>query len=109
MMSLWAKHMPEGMFLKSEGFASNLGHPEGRYTLGEYCAENETSYEYRDFASPIPLDTFARYGRWFAEHAVPHLREDRVEHVSQDRRWLRSAAEQRRDAAGQAAWSSRAG
>ena len=47
-MSLWAKNMPEGMFLKSEGFASNLGHPEGRYTLGEYCAENETSYEYRD-------------------------------------------------------------
>jgi thioredoxin reductase/predicted ATP-grasp superfamily ATP-dependent carboligase len=81
-MSLWAKHMPAGMFLKSEGFASNLGHPDGRYTLGEYCAENETSYEYRDVASPIPLDTFARYGRWFAERAVPHLRDERVEQVS---------------------------
>jgi hypothetical protein len=81
-MSLWAKHMPAGMFLKSEGFASNLGHPDGRYTLGEYCAENETAYEYRDVASPIPLDTFERYGRWFARRAVAHLREDRVEQVS---------------------------
>lgn len=80
-MSLWGKHMPEGMFLKSEGFASNLGHPDGRFTLEQYCAEHEPDYEYRDVASPIPLRTFERYGRWFQQNAVPRLREDSVEQV----------------------------
>jgi FAD-dependent urate hydroxylase len=80
-MSLWGKHMPEGMFLKSEGFASNLGHPDGRFTLEDYCKDNEPDYEYRDVASPIPLRTFERYGRWFQRNAVPRLREQRVEHV----------------------------
>ncbi len=80
-MSLWSRHMPEGMFLKSEGFASNLGHPDGRFTLEDYCNEAEPDYEYRDVASPIPLRTFERYGRWFQRNAAPRLREQRVEHV----------------------------
>lgn len=80
-MSLWGKHMPAGMFLKSEGFASNLGHPEGRFTLKAYCKDNEPDYEYADVASPIPLGTFERYGRWFQQHAVPDLRSDWVEQV----------------------------
>src|SRR4029077_19882275 len=80
-MNLWSEHMPAGMFLKSEGFASNLGHPRGEYTLERFCAEQETSYEYRHVASPIPLDTFERYGRWFQQHAVPELHESRVEQV----------------------------
>jgi cation diffusion facilitator CzcD-associated flavoprotein CzcO/predicted ATP-grasp superfamily ATP-dependent carboligase len=80
-MELWGRHMPAGMYLKSEGFASNLGHPRGEYTLERFCAENETAYEYRDVAAPIPLDTFYRYGRWFQERAVPGVREARVELV----------------------------
>jgi predicted ATP-grasp superfamily ATP-dependent carboligase len=80
-MSLWSEHMPAGMYLKSEGFASNLGHPDGRFTLESFCAENETAYEYRDVAAPIPLDTFECYGRWFQQHAVPDLNESRVEQV----------------------------
>jgi predicted ATP-grasp superfamily ATP-dependent carboligase/flavin-dependent dehydrogenase len=80
-MSLWSAHMPAGMFLKSEGFASNLGHPRGEFTLKRFCSEHETGYEYRDVAAPIPLDTFERYGRWFQQHAVPELRESLVEQV----------------------------
>lgn len=80
-MSLWSDHMPAGMYLKSEGFASNLGHPRGEYTLERFCAEHETAYEYRDVASPIPLDTFERYGRWFQQQAVSGLHERRVELV----------------------------
>ncbi len=80
-MSLWSTHMPAGMFLKSEGFASNLADPRGELTLARYCAEHETDYEYRDVASPIPLATFERYGRWFQSHAVPGLREALVERV----------------------------
>jgi FAD-dependent urate hydroxylase len=80
-MSLWGRHMPEGMFLKSEGFASNLGHPRGEYTLESFCAETDTLYQYAHVASPIPLRTFESYGRWFQQRAVPELREDRVEQV----------------------------
>ena len=31
-MHTWQNRMPEGMVLKSEGFASNLRHPDGAYT-----------------------------------------------------------------------------
>lgn len=80
-MNLWSDHMPAGMYLKSEGFASNMGHPDGEFTLEQFCAKNETEYEYRDVASPIPLDTFERYGRWFQSHAVSDLHESLVEQV----------------------------
>jgi cation diffusion facilitator CzcD-associated flavoprotein CzcO/predicted ATP-grasp superfamily ATP-dependent carboligase len=80
-MELWSRHMPVGMYLKSEGFASNLGHPREEYTLERFCAEHETEYEYRDLAAPIPLDTFERYGRWFQEQVVPGVRESRIEQV----------------------------
>jgi 2-polyprenyl-6-methoxyphenol hydroxylase-like FAD-dependent oxidoreductase len=38
-MQFWREHMPEGMVLKSEGFASSLWHPHGALTLKEYCQE----------------------------------------------------------------------
>ncbi len=81
-MELWSRHMPAGMYLKSEGFASNLSDPRGEHTLERYCAEHETEYEYRELAAPIPLATFERYGRWFQQHVVPGVRESRVEQVS---------------------------
>jgi cation diffusion facilitator CzcD-associated flavoprotein CzcO len=37
-MHAWSNHMPQGMHLKSEGFASNLYDPEGKFTLEAYCA-----------------------------------------------------------------------
>ena len=38
-MHFWRTSMPEGMVLKSEGFASNLWHPDGALTLRDFCAE----------------------------------------------------------------------
>ena len=81
-MSLWAKHMPRGMYLKSEGFASNLADPRGEHTLKRFCAEQ--GIEYGDFAVPIALDTFERYGRWFQERLVAQLRDTLVKQVSRD-------------------------
>lgn len=80
-MGLWSGHMPVGMYLKSEGFASNLSDPRGEHTLERFCAEREREYEYGRVAAPIPVDTFERYGRWFQERLVPDVREQRVEQV----------------------------
>jgi thioredoxin reductase len=65
-MEYWATSMPEGMHLKSEPFASNLGAPQDglRFT--------DRHPEWR-LGQPIPLDTFVAYGRWFAEQAVPDV------------------------------------
>ena len=40
-LSVWRSHMPEGMYLKSDGFASNLSDPESRFTLKDYCGRRE--------------------------------------------------------------------
>lgn len=68
--------MPKGMFLKSEGCASNLSDPGGRYTLERYCAA--TGSAYKPWAFPISLDLFTRYGLWFQSQLVSDLDERRV-------------------------------
>jgi lysine/ornithine N-monooxygenase len=82
-MELWSRHMPVGMHLKSEGFASNLSDPHGAHTLERYCAEHEREYEYSRIAAPIPLAVYERYGRWFQGRLVAAVRESRVERVRQ--------------------------
>jgi len=78
-MESWDRHMPTGMFLKSEGFASNINEPAGRWTLRNFCEEAELPYA--DIGWPIPLETFSAYGRWFQQHLVPHVEEDEVSEV----------------------------
>jgi FAD-dependent urate hydroxylase len=78
-MELWSRHMPVGMYLKSEGFASNLADPGEEHTLQLFCSEHKL--EYGELAVPIALDTFARYGRWFQERLVPEVRESKVEQL----------------------------
>jgi cation diffusion facilitator CzcD-associated flavoprotein CzcO len=70
-MHAWREHMPAGMFLKSEGCASNLSDPDGRFTLSRFCAEHGLAYG--DYASPVPLETFARYGMAFQRRLVPEV------------------------------------
>lgn len=70
-MDSWRSHMPEGMFLKSEGFATNLSDPGDRWTLKRFCSE--AGHSYADIGRPIPLEVFADYGLWFAERASPDL------------------------------------
>jgi thioredoxin reductase len=67
-MESWVRHMPSGMFLKSEGWASNLAHPTGELTLGEFCRQRRLPHEH---GVPVPLQTFVDYGRWFQAEAVP--------------------------------------
>jgi pyridine nucleotide-disulfide oxidoreductase len=80
-MDLWRNHMPEGMLLKSDGFASNLYDPNGDYPLAKYCREN--SIEYSDDRIPVRLDTFVNYGLAFKNRLVPNVEEVLVNSVSQ--------------------------
>jgi FAD-dependent urate hydroxylase len=63
-MHLWQATMPKGMFLKSQGFASNLSDPAGTHTLEAFC--QATGRPYASYGLPVPLDTFISYGHWFA-------------------------------------------
>ncbi len=52
-MEFWLKHMPKGMHLKSEGFASSLFDRESRFSLKAYCLEQGLPYAYTGL--PVPL------------------------------------------------------
>jgi hypothetical protein len=79
-MQLWRDAMPAGMFLKSQGFASNLSDPAGRHTLRAFCAA--TGRDYADYGLPVPLETFVAYGDWFQRAEIPHLEELMVSDVT---------------------------
>jgi len=81
-MESWREHMPEGMMLKSEPFASNLFDPDSSFTLKDYCRENNIAY--KDVGSPLPLATFAAYGVEFQRRLVPHLEKTNITHISRD-------------------------
>jgi hypothetical protein len=86
-MASWRTQMPTTMFLKSEGFASNLAQPDREMTLRDFC--EESGYAYRDYGLPIPLHVFIKYGLAFQRHFAPDL-EDTV--VSEIRRHDRGFA-----------------
>lgn len=74
-MDVWRRHMPRGMMLKSDGFASNLYDPDSSFTLKHFCAEKGIAYD--DKQVPVRLDTFIAYALAFQQRFVPHL-EDRM-------------------------------
>jgi FAD-dependent urate hydroxylase len=79
-MQLWQTAMPAGMFLKSQGFASNLSDPEGTHTLEAYC--KASGHPYASYGLPVPLDVFVGYGQWFRDKLVPHLEEVLVSDIT---------------------------
>ncbi len=74
-MDSWVAHMPKGMMLKSDGFASNIYDPDSKFTLKQFCAER--GVEYADMGTPVRLETFGDYGLAFRERMVPEL-EDKL-------------------------------
>ena len=80
-MASWLQ-MPEGMLLKSDGFASNLSDPFNKYPLSVFCTERSISYE--DDAASVELQTFCDYGLAFKDRFVPGLEERMVGSVNRD-------------------------
>jgi len=70
-MDVWRNHMPKGMLLKSDGFASNLSDPAGDFTLKNFCKMHQIPYD--DTRVPVALETFVDYALAFQKKLVPQL------------------------------------
>jgi thioredoxin reductase len=75
-MQTWLQHMPKGMSLKSEGFASTIYDPDSTFTLERYCEQE--GIPYADCGLPVALETFSSYGLEFQRRLVPGLENKQV-------------------------------
>ena len=75
-LDTWRRHMPAGMALKSDGFASSLSDPRGEGTLSAYCADRAIPYHDTDIR--VPLDVFTAYALDFQQRFVPDVDERQV-------------------------------
>ena len=75
-METWQEQMPEGMLLKSDGFASDLSDPRGTFRLYHYCRERQIPYHAT--CIPVALSTFAGYGMEFQRRMVPELEDAKL-------------------------------
>lgn len=79
-MDSWLNHMPKGMMLKSDGFASNIYDPENAFTLEQFCAERRIKYA--ETGLPVTLETFGAYGLAFRQRMLPELEDKQVVSLS---------------------------
>jgi cation diffusion facilitator CzcD-associated flavoprotein CzcO len=77
-MAFW-RTMPEGMLLRSNWSASNIAEPAGPFSLDSYKAESGARFE-----SPVPVEDFVAYGRWFQRRALPGADPRLVRRVTRD-------------------------
>ena len=70
-MEFWRAGMSPRMRLKSDGFASNLSEPSGKFTLEAFCRSQGLPYE--NTLSPVPRSTFVKYGEAFQKRFVRQL------------------------------------
>jgi thioredoxin reductase len=75
-LNLWREQMPQGMFLRSYWWATNLSDPYNQYGLAQYF-RGENQHE----SDPFPIEGFIEYGLWFHKHVVPSVDETYVETI----------------------------
>ena len=80
-MDSWQAHMPKGMRLKSDGFASTINDPDQKFTLKHFCEDR--GIEYRDTGIPVKLETFVAFGLAFKERILPELENKLVTGIEQ--------------------------
>ena len=78
-MAFWERDMPTGMLLRSNWSATQIADPNASLTLEAFQAATRSH-----FSTPVPLDQFIEYGRWYQREAVPHLDRRWVERVERD-------------------------
>jgi len=67
-MSFWERSMPSGMLLRSGWAATHIADPHQSLTMERYQAAVS-----KHFSTPVPLNCFGEYGRWFQRQAAPDL------------------------------------
>ncbi|MGD0892948.1 MAG: NAD(P)-binding domain-containing protein [Terracidiphilus sp.] len=75
-MQTWREHMPKGMLLKSDGFASNLSDPNSAFTLKHFCEQQGIAYDHTRI--PVSLDVFISYGIEFQKRFAAQLEDRQV-------------------------------
>lgn len=78
-MDTWRAHMPIGMNLKSEPYASNIASPKAGYDLAGYCRLRGLDHVER--VGPLPLERFLRYADWYTQQLVPDVRDVMVAEI----------------------------
>jgi hypothetical protein len=73
-MSMWSQHMPKGMLVKSDGFATNFG--DLPLTLERFCQETNRPYAHRGYR--VPVEDVIAYGRAIQERYVGAVDDRRV-------------------------------
>jgi FAD-dependent urate hydroxylase len=72
-MDTWRSHMPAGMCLKSEPYASVIAAPHRGYDLSAYSAAH--GLDYVDRVGPLALERFLGYADWYTSQLVPDVRD----------------------------------
>jgi cation diffusion facilitator CzcD-associated flavoprotein CzcO len=79
-MNTWRSHMPVGMLMKSEPYASTIASPDGSYDVAAYC--KASGLEYVNRVQPLTLERFRDYADWYTKQLVNDVREDSVTKVT---------------------------
>jgi cation diffusion facilitator CzcD-associated flavoprotein CzcO len=74
-LQFWATQTPEAMVLRSPYRGSDIG-SRPALSLDDYANSSGLP-----ISTPIPVERFIDYGRWFQERAVPNLDTRDVQHV----------------------------
>jgi FAD-dependent urate hydroxylase len=68
-LDTWRSHMPVGMRLKSEPYASEIAAPNRGYDVAAYARQHGIPYTNR--VHPLSVEGFTDYGDWFTKELVP--------------------------------------
>jgi FAD-dependent urate hydroxylase len=79
-MDTWRTHMPDGMLMKSEPYASTIASPDGKYQVAAYCKSR--GLDYVDRVGPLTRERFLGYADWYTEQLVPDVRDETVTDVT---------------------------
>lgn len=79
-MDTWRAHMPDGMLMKSEPYASTIASPDGKFTVAAYAAAH--GLDYVDRVGPLTRERFLDYADWYTKQLVSGVRDETVTDVS---------------------------
>jgi thioredoxin reductase len=79
-LETWHTYMPEGMYLRSEPYGSDMSSPQGGYDVEAYCKLYGLDYVER--LGPLSVERFLDYGDWFAKQLVPDVLDRTVTEIN---------------------------